>query len=191
MENYINGAIREAIGKGKALMSKIPGSRKLGTHFASLANFANAEIGVIIDALDSLLGDPDYSDPKNLKSKFSRFKQLSGILSNIENIVIAAMSRKSDDDDFVNKLVQEICKEINYPLPPPVASCLSQKYYHIYPYYGLICIPLLESEFVLHIPDLYHELGHPLIEQSNPKVEAFQQNLGYFNLRVQKGSKAF
>lgn len=186
MVNYIHGAIREAIGKGKALMSKIPGSRTLGSHFASLANFANNEIGEIIDALDSLLVDLDYSDPKNLKSKFLKFKKLSGMLSKIENVVIAAMSRKSADDDFVNKLVQEICSEINYPLPPPVASCLSQKYYHIYPDYGLICIPLLESEFVLHIPDLYHELGHPLIELDNPKVEAFKNNLGYFNLFVKR-----
>ncbi|WP_412467101.1 hypothetical protein [Pedobacter sp. KLB.chiD] len=186
MVNYIQGAIREAIGKGKALMSKIPGSRTLGAHFASLANFANNEIKEIIDYLDTLLVDTEYSDPKNLKSKFSRFKNASGMLSKIENVVIAAMSRKSPDDDFVNKLVQEICSEINYPLPPPVASCLSQKYYHIYPDYGLICIPLLESEFVLHIPDLYHELGHPLIELANPKVEAFQTNLGYFNLTVKK-----
>ena len=186
MVNYINGAIREAIGKGRALMIKIPGSRTLGSHFASLANFANSEIGVIITAVDHLLTDLDYSDPKNLKSKFSKFKQLSGMLSKIENVVIAAMNRKSDDDDFVNKLVQQICIEINYPLPPPVASCLSQKYYHIYAEYGLICIPLLESEFVLHIPDLYHELGHPLIALDNPKVEAFQNNLGYFNLAVRK-----
>lgn len=184
MDNYINGAIKEAIDKGRAMMSKIPGSRTLGMHFASLANFANAQIAEILDALDQLLADTDYSDPKNLKSKFSKFKQLSGMLSNIENIVVAAMCRKTDDDDYVNKLVQEICKEVNYPLPPPVASCLSQKYYHIYPSYGLICIPLLESEFVLHIPDLYHELGHPLIELDNPKVEAFQNNLGYFILQV-------
>ncbi|SFE52978.1 hypothetical protein [Spirosoma endophyticum] len=186
MVRYIDGAIREAIGKGRALMIKIPGARTLGIHFASLANFANTEIGVIIDALDLLLVDSDYSDPKNLKSKFSKFKKLSGVLSSIENVVIAAMSRKTDDDDFVNKLVHEICKEINYPLPPPVASCLSQKYYHIYSDYGLICIPLLESEFVLHIPDLYHELGHPLIERDNPKIEAFKNNLAYFMLEVRK-----
>lgn len=186
MVNYIDGAIREAIGRGRALMSKIPGSRALGLHFSSLANFANNEIGEIIDALDRLYGDTGYSDPKNLKTKFSRFKMLSGMLSKIENVVIAAMSRKSDDDDYVNKLVKVICSEINYPLPSPVASCLSQKYYHIYPEYGLICIPLLESEFVLHIPDLYHELGHPLIELDNPKVSKFQNNLGYFNLGVKQ-----
>lgn len=186
MVNYIDGAIREAVGRGRALMSKIPGSRKLGSHFSSLANFANNEIGEIIDALDRLYGDAGYNDPKNLKIKFSRFKMLSGMLAKIENVVIAAMSRKSEDDDYVNKLVKEICNEINYPLPSPVASCLSQKYYHIYPEYGLICIPLLESEFVLHIPDLYHELGHPLIELDNPKVAKFRNNLGYFNLGVKQ-----
>jgi hypothetical protein len=49
-----------------------------------------------------------------------------------------------------------------------------------------VCIPLLESEFLLHIPDLYHELGHPLLSLDNPKVEAFQNNLGMFNVQVRK-----
>jgi hypothetical protein len=185
MFNYINGAIREAIGKGRALMSKIPGARDLGPYFPSLATTANREIEQIIYELDYLYNDQDYNHEKNIRQKFSRFKQLSGKLSDIENVVIAAMSRKDVDDEFMNKLVYEICKEINYPLQNPVASCLSQKYYHIYPYYNFICIPLLESEFVLHIPDIYHELGHPL-QLDNPKVEAFQNNLGFFNVEVKK-----
>lgn len=185
MVNYINGAIKEAIGKGKALMSKIPGARELGPYFTALATTANREIEQINFELDYLYNDQNYNDPRNIRQKFSKFKQLSGKLSDIENVVIAAMSRKDNDDEFVNKLVYEICKEINYPLQNPVASCLSQKYYHIYPYYNLICIPLLESEFVLHIPDIYHELGHPLF-LDNPKVEQFQFNLGYFNVEVRK-----
>lgn len=186
MVNYINGAIKEAIGKGRALKAKIPGARNLGIYFSALATTAEREIDMIIDSLDYLYGDPDFNDPKAIREKFSRFKQLSGQLSDIENVVIAAMSRMSDDDVFVNKLVYEICNEINYPLQAPVASCLSQKYYHIYPFYNLICIPLLESEFVLHIPDIYHELGHPLLAIDNPKVEAFRNNLGYFNVEVKK-----
>jgi hypothetical protein len=186
MTSYINGAIIEAIEKGKALMFKIPGARELGLYFPSLATIANRDIEYIIHELDYLYTDVDYSDPVNIKQKFSRFKQLSGKLSEIENVVIAAMSRMTADDEFVNKLVFEICKEINYPLQTPVASCLSQKYYHIYPYYNLVCIPLLESEFVLHIPDIYHELGHPLISMDNPKVEVFQKNLGLFNIEVKR-----
>ena len=141
MQKYINGAIREAIYKGKALMAKIPGARDLGVYFPSLATIANREIEQLIDAFDYLYNDADYNDPINIKEKFSRFKYLSGRLSDIENVVIAAMSRMSEDDEFVNKLAFEICNEINYPLQTPVASCLSQKYYHIYPDFNLICIP--------------------------------------------------
>ncbi len=186
MRSYINGAIREAIAKGRVLMSKIPGARELGIYFPSLATIANREIERIVSELDYLYNDDDYNDPKSIRQKFSKFKQLSGRLSDIENVVIAAMSRKAADDEFVNKLVYQICQEINYPLQTPVASCLSQKYYHIYPDYNLICIPLLESEFVLHIPDIYHELGHPLLYLENPKLEAMQNNLGLFNVEVRK-----
>lgn len=187
MVKYINGAIRESIQKGNALMAKIPGARDLGIYFSALANKAVTEIGQLNDALDFLYSDTAYNDPKNLRSKFMTFKSLTNQLSKIENVVIAAISRATNDDEFVNKLVYEVCSEINYPLPQPAASCLSQKYYHIYPEYNLICIPLLEAEFLLHLPDIYHELGHPLIMmQTNPKTEQFRRNLGYFNLEVKK-----
>lgn len=186
MHNYINGAIKEAIGKGRVLMEKIPSARDLGIYFSPLAATANREIESILADLEQLYTDVDINNPLNIRQKFYGFKRIAGKLSDIENIVIAAMSRKANDDVFVNKLVHRICEEINYPLPIPVASCLSQNYYHIYPYYNLICIPLLESEFVLHLPDIYHELGHPLLSLDNPKVTAFQHSLGYFNVEVKK-----
>ncbi|SFH36955.1 hypothetical protein [Pedobacter insulae] len=186
MHSYINGAIKEAIGKGKALMQKIPGARELGLYFSPLATTANREIEGFIAELNHIYSDEGYNNVINIRQKFVQYKRISGELSHIENVVIAAMSRKATDDDFVNKLVHEICQEINYPLPTPVASCLSQKYYNIYPSYNLICIPLLESEFLLHLADIYHELGHPLVSLDNPKVEGFQKNLGYFNVTVKK-----
>ena len=187
MENYINGAIFEGIGRARALVSKIPGARDLGVYFPSLATIAQREIDQLMGELDQLYTDADYNETKNLRRKYQKFKSISGKLSEIENVVIAAMSRKASDDEFVNKLLFEICKDINYPLQTPVASCLSQRYYHIYPQYNLICIPLLESEFILHLADIYHELGHPLIAlDTNPKVLPFQMNLGYFNNEVRQ-----
>jgi hypothetical protein len=185
MKKYIDGAIQEGLEKGKKLKGKIPGAKDL-LFFSPLVTIANNDIDSIIANLQILLNDPDYATDENLQQKFYRFKQLSGRLSEIENVVIAAINRKTSDDDFVNKLTYEICSEINYPLPAPVASCLSQKYYHIYPYYNLICIPLLESDFLLHIPDIYHELGHPLISIDNPKITEFQNDLGRFNNEVKK-----
>lgn len=186
MVNYINGAILEGIEKGQVLKGKIPRAKDLGLYFSPLATSATSEIDYIIGDLTHLLTDSAYSGVRMLRQKFHKFKQLSGRLSEIENVVIAAINRKTPDDEFVNKLVIGICNEINYPLQPPVASCLSQKYYHIYPYYNLICIPLLESEFLLHIPDIYHELGHPLISNDNPKTLEFQRQLGLFNIEAKK-----
>src|ERR1700687_4856366 len=103
MINYINGAIKEGIEKGKVLMSKIPGAKDLGIYFSPLATVANGQIQDIIDALDYLYSDVDLGDKRNLKQKFARFRQLSGKLSEIENVVIAAMNRKTTDDEFVNK----------------------------------------------------------------------------------------
>jgi hypothetical protein len=186
MINYIDGAIREGIERAKALMSKIPRAAGLGLYFTSLATVANNEIQIILEAFDHLYNDADFSDARNLRQKFFRFKLLSQKLAEIENVVIAAMNRKTSDDEYINKMVFEICKEINYPLQHPVASCLSQKYYHIYPSYNLLCVPLLEADFVLHLPDIYHELGHPLIEMDNPKVDSFKTCLGQFNAVVRK-----
>ncbi len=186
MEEYINGAILESIEKGKTLKTKIPRAKDLGFFFPPLVTTANNEIDKIIGELEFLLEDSSYySISENLRQKFSAFKQLSGQLSEIENIVVAAISRKSQDDDSITKLVYDICYEINYPLSPPIASCLSQNYYQIYPHYNLICIPLLESDFLLHIPDIYHELGHPLLSiDNNPLLKGFKDSLGRFNLEV-------
>jgi hypothetical protein len=42
-------------------------------------------------------------------------------------------------------------------------------------------VPLAESDFLLHLPDLYHEIAHLLIAATNnPKVEPFQQQFSQF-----------
>ena len=54
----------------------------------------------------------------------------------------------------------------------------------------LLEVPLAESDFLLHLPDLYHEIAHPLItEVNNPVIEPYQLEyskflgtaLGYFD----------
>ena len=38
-----------------------------------------------------------------------------------------------------------------------------------------MCIPLIEGKFLLHLPDLYHELAHPFFtEKNDPVLELFQ-----------------
>jgi len=184
MHKYIDGAIIEAIAKARKLKEKIPGASKLNIYFSPLVTTANHETDIIINDLINLFQDRDYGKPESLKQKFLQYKKKVGNLTFLENVVIAAISRSHIDDEYANKLVEQICKEINYPIQKPVVSCLSQKYYHIYSNYNLLCIPLLESDFLLHIPDIYHELSHPLLALDNPKLENFQYQLGFFNKQV-------
>ena len=40
---------------------------------------------------------------------------------------------------------------------------------------NLLFVPLIEGDFLLHLPDLYHELAHPLLAVANdPALEPFQ-----------------
>jgi hypothetical protein len=103
-------------------------------------------------------------------------------LNNVEGIGVFALSRTSTDDDFLNRLITGICKEIAYPLITPVISQMSQDYFHIYPDFNLLCLPPMESRFLLHLPDIYHELCHPLhrnfdVPRLEPYEKAYKQSL--------------
>lgn len=186
MLEYVNGAIIESIERARMLKAKFPDAKKSSIHFEQLTAKANSEIDQVIQQLVTLFHDVDYSKPDNVQEKFSKLKSIIGELQVLENVIVAAINRQTEDDNYVNLLVRKICKEVNYPLPIPVASGLSQNYYQIFPYYNLLCVPLLEADFLLHLPDLYHELGHPLLALDNPKVERYQEAWGKFNRDIKK-----
>jgi len=54
-------------------------------------------------------------------------------------------------------------------------SSLSKDYFHYYSSFNLLLVPLSEGNFLLHLPDLCHELAHPLLlDKHNPKTKLFQ-----------------
>lgn len=186
MKDYIDGAIMESIQKSRILKSKFPRAKESSLYFDPLIAKAMVEIDLMIERLADLLYDQDYSKPENLQEKFGKFKSILSELHVLENVIVAAISRKHDDDEYVNKLVRKVCSEIEYPIQPPVVSCLSQHYYRIFPHYNFMCMPLLEANFLLHLPDLYHELCHPLISVDNPTTEPIRVSIGQLNRDIKK-----
>lgn len=166
----------------KTLKTKIP-VNTLPDCFKQLAANSNTELDKFIDELERLYRDPKFQVPSNLPYKLTAFQKLVSGIDYMENFIISSLNRCDKDDETLTKLVLRICKEINYPLLSPVASRLSQNYYCIHPKFNLLAVPLLESEFLLHMPDLYHELAHPIISTKNhPSVTPFQEKLGQLNL---------
>jgi len=180
VNKYLNGTILEMLERAKTLKTKIP-TIDLPECFHQLAINCSNEIDSFILTLEGFINDPKYQVKANLSRKLIDFQEEIQYFDYLENKIIAPLHRWKEDDVKFTKLIQKVCKEINFPLIPPVASRLSQEYYCIDTKFNHMRVPLLEAEYLLHMPDLYHELSHSLIaSRNNPNVTEFQIALGEF-----------
>jgi hypothetical protein len=181
MNKYLNGTILEMLERVKTLKTKIP-VNTLPDCFKQLAANSTIELDKNILELERLSKDPRFQVPSNLPFKLTALQKLVFDIDYLENYIIASLHRCQHEDETLTKLIDKVCKEIKYPLLSPVASRLSQSYYCIDVKFNHMRVPLLESEFLLHMPDLYHELAHPLISVKNhPSISPFQNKLGELN----------
>jgi len=124
-----------------------------------------------LNILQSLVGNAFEAEHLRI------FKRIVAEMDDLETVGIAALSRASDadGDHQINVLISRITREIHYPRLTPIITTSSQNYFCIYPAFNLLCIPLIEGRFLLHLPDLYHELAHPFFtEKNDPVLEPFQ-----------------
>jgi hypothetical protein len=178
MKDYLDISINHHIRRGEHLIESIPHPNLLPQEFHRLIQTTNTELETIIWELRKLRDGKEMQNLSNQRERLRRFRRWVEHLDLIENTAVAALTRRGENDLFLCKLVEKISSEINYPLLYPIVSSLSQTYFHIYPFLNLLFVPLAEASFLLHLPDLYHELGHPLVTAKlNPKVKPFQSSL--------------
>lgn len=178
LNEYLEVAIRQHQERGQRLLERIPKPHKLPQEFHPLVQLSKREIGSILDNLGLLISNPAMQQTKNQPERLRRFRRAVKDLSLLETTCIAALERYTVDDQFLSQLITHVTREIAYPLLPPMVTSLSQDYFHIYPYFNLLFVPLVEGDFLLHLPDLYHELAHPLVtERHDPSVRPFQMRL--------------
>lgn len=170
LHEYLTAAIPQMIERGRVLTASIP--RTLPRDYDALRVTCKQQVDEVIQnlqLLQSLTGDTFGSEHLRM------FKRLVSDMDGLETVGIAALNRASSDDHQLNILIGKIAQEIKYPRLIPTVTTLSQSYFYIYPSLNLLCIPLLEGKFLLHLPDLYHELAHPFFKEKNdPILEPFQ-----------------
>ena len=170
LNNYLAGAVPQMIERGRVLIASIP--RDLPRDYQALRSICTQQVNDEIQALQKLRKNVHNTcDPENLRE----FKRIVAKMDLIETVGIAALNRASSEDYRLNVLIERIAREINYPHLTPTVTTLSQQYFCIYRNLNLLCIPLIEGKFLLHLPDLYHELAHPFFTVKNdPILEPFQ-----------------
>lgn len=184
IESYLDTTIKQAQERAKILKGKI--SRPVQhREFLALHKTCQDRIDQAINKLEALLTDQLILQKGLIRERIRVFRRVLADLALLETTAIAALVRCHRDDIALSSLVFRIHQEINYPLPPPTVTCLSRDYFSINTSLGLVEVPLAESDFLLHLPDLYHEIAHLLIAtRNNPAVEPYQREYGKFLLLV-------
>jgi hypothetical protein len=178
MEDYFTGAILQLLERARHLNTRV--RRDLEREFHTLVTTCQAEVTRIVGTLRFLLDEPALKLPANQPERLRMFRRAVADLDVVETVGFAAIERANMEDIRLNRLMDRIRLEIRYPLLPPVVTSLSQAYFRIYPSLNLLCVPLTEGRFLLHLPDLFHEIGHPLLSTANnPLLDPFRQALNH------------
>jgi len=167
---YFQGTLPQLIERARLLKGKIP--RTLPRDYGALIRTCETELDNIIGRLRGLQKVPAAGGTALHHTRLRQFKRAIADLDHIETTAIAVLNRAHIDDHHANRLLYRICQEIGYPLVTPTVTTLSTSYFYIDTKLNLMFIPPAEGSFLLHLPDLYHELGHPLLtHQDHPVLD--------------------
>jgi hypothetical protein len=178
LDDYLAVSAGQLAARGRLLLGKVP--RDLPPHYGGLVTTTQDRLNRAIEGFVGIVGPAGKSLPPAVRQR--RFRRLVEDLDLIESVALTALDRTSGDDLVLTPLVSEICRELRYPLLSPVVTATSRQYFAIYPPFNLLLVPLTEGHFLLHLPDLYHELAHPLLakdHENDPRTEPFRKALEY------------
>jgi hypothetical protein len=159
--DYFDGTLPQLVERARLLKGKVP--RNLPRDYEALIRTCERELDDIIGRLRELQKGPTTGSPALHQARLRRLKRAIADLDHIETRAIAVLNRAQNDDHHANRLLYRICQEIAYPALPPTVTTLSTGYFYIDTKLNLMFIPPAEGSFLLHLPDLYHELAHPLL----------------------------
>jgi len=172
LEDYLKSAASQLIERASGLKGKLP--RPPRQEFERLATQCCDGIDLAIRELTTLRDNAAWKKPENASVRLLEFRRIASNVDRLENEAVAPIVRSSKDEGAMVKLLYRMSNEIVYPIELPTVSMLSQNYFFIRTDFKLMCIPLMETQFLLHLPDVYHELAHPLFRtQHDPRTKAW------------------
>ncbi len=158
VERYLSGSVGQLLERTRLLRQIVqePHPRE----YDSLRQICLKQLGDIQTELQNLALETVVDTTLQTPLRVRKFKRIVEQLRRVEGIGAFALSRTNQDDNFLNRLITELCREIAYPPISSTISHMSQDYFHVYTDFSLLCVPLMESRFLLHLPDICHELCH-------------------------------
>jgi len=196
MKKYLEALINEQIIRGKFLKTIIPHPLRI-SELLSLAERCSRMIDEICIRLSDLQLDLKERSSDDIIDIYRLFRANLRDLEDIEKYGITALYHETKELEFLNKLIFKIHQEINLPLNPPAIACISTRYFFYHSKVNIIFSPIGESSFLLHLSDIFHEIGHHVISNKSnisklhPLNKKFKEVIEYIsdyylNLYIQK-----
>lgn len=162
MKQYVKALILEQINRGQSLKKLIPHPLEY-PELERLAETCSVIIDNNIHVLNFLLQEIELRRDDDVRDIFRDLRGCIREIESVENYGINILYSQTEEIGYLNKLVHKIHREINLPLVPPSVACISTGYYYYYNLTNVIFVPIGESDFLLHIPDFFHEIGHAVL----------------------------
>lgn len=118
--------------------------------------------GVRRDVAD-LLGDASLRESALLRNHLHLYKRWNELATLVESYPLPFVERYDEPDRRLTVLCRRLTEQAAWPLPPPLVGAFSSQYYWTSAPFNLICAPAAETDTLLGLPDLCHELGHVLL----------------------------
>lgn len=160
LKEYLLYLLEESANRATVMKALIPYPLK-NVELNTLAERCTSKIDVMIQHLKELAEICRASaDDQVERYVHRRYQEYHRQLEWYEQYGIAVLNVECADFGYLNKLISRILLESRIPLNIPAVASFSNEYYFFAPGVKVIFIPPAESRFLLHMPDLYHELGH-------------------------------
>jgi hypothetical protein len=147
---------------------------------SSLGDRCGRIIDDMIEELKSLLKKLQGRDENDTGDIFRGIRRCAQNIALVEYFGISALYYQTPEIGYLNKLVFRIHQEINLPLTPPAVACISTKYYYFHSFTNVIFVPVGESSFLLHLPDVFHEIGHEVLSNMENELRLSKVKESYF-----------
>lgn len=164
-EDYLVGAITQSIERSRALSAVI--DKPYASAYDGLRTICSERLRSVVRLLRELERETIVDESLQTPLRLKRFRRATERLNAIETIGATALANADTGSSNLTAIVRGVCEELRYPIVAPTVANMSSSHLCIYSDFNLVLAPLLEDQFLLHLPDLYHELAHPFLADQN------------------------
>lgn len=158
IQGYLESHVKEQIERSLYLKSLIP--RKVYPELIGLADRCSRILDDNIGYLRFLLQQLELRNAGDVRDLYRSFRVAYRDIETVEYFGIPALHFQTDSSKFLNKFIFAIKDEINLPFVAPAVACFSNGYFWVHGTTNVMFMPIGEANSLLHLPDVFHELGH-------------------------------